>query len=143
MKRFIIFVFLGGIVAAIFNYLGFIKLPESSFVLGMWFGGVASIFWPLILSILKLIYALLSLCFAMLSLLVKKLWLLVKIALFALLLLAYPFVFIAVTIIGLVCIVFVPGTKIEMPKAFSRLNIKKLKSQSKKIDDRDEHDESE
>lgn len=135
MKRFIIFVFLGGIVAAIFNYLGFIILPEPSFVLGMWFGGVASIFWPLILSILKLIYALLSLCFA-------TLWLLVKIALFALLLLAYPFVFIAVSIIGLVCIVFVPGTKIEMPKAFSGLSIKKLKPQSKKIDDRDEHDES-
>ena len=133
MKRFIISVILGGIAAVILNYLDFIKLPEPSFVIGMWFGGIVSIFWPLILSILNLIYALLSLCFA-------TLWLLIKIAL---LLIAYPFVFIAVSIIGLVCIVFVPGAKIEMPKAFSRINIKKLKSQSKKIDDRDEHDESE
>lgn len=133
MKRFIIFVILGGIAAVILNYLDFIKLPEPSFVIGMCFGGIVSIFWPLILSILNLIYALFLLCFA-------TLWLLIKIAL---LLIAYPFVFIAVSIIGLVCIVFVPGAKIEMPTAFSSLNFTKMQPKSKRIDESDVQDDGE
>ena len=123
MKRFIVFVILGGIAVVMLNALSITKFPEPSFVVGTWIGGLVSICWRLVVSVFKLIYAVLSLCFAMI-------WLLGKVSV---MIIVYPLVFIAILIIGLVCVIFFPQTSIKIPPAFSRKNFKKLMSPSKRI----------
>ena len=117
MKKFILFIISGALICTLGNYFEYFSIPEAPFLIGLCLGAIAWVAWPIILLLGKLVYELTSVVFASAYTMIVAIFWIIYI----------PISFVTVMFVGLILILFVPGTKIEMPTKASKIFKKQTK----------------